>query len=233
MTRWTRAVKKVVALRHIEIEGVGTLGDLLQKRGIPLRYVETSVPGAALPDLAEMRGLVVLGGPMGVYEADKYPYLADEMRLIKNAIEAGLPVLGICLGAQLIAGALGARVYKGPAPEVGWAPIYPTPEAEADPVFRGLGPAVEAFHWHGDTFDLPAGAIRFASSDRYENQAFRFGERAYALQFHLEVTGPMIRSWAKAYGHPGGAAPLLDVRRLAALKRVASTLFGRFLSLIP
>jgi len=140
---------------------------------------------------------------MGVYEETEYPFLTGECRFLEMLVKTGKPLLGICLGSQLIAKVLGAPVYKGNAKEIGWHRIWVTDEGRPDRVFGNDGVSGGerdwmAFHWHGDTFDLPAGAVHLAKSALYANQAFRYGERIYALQFHLEMTDPMIREWTAA-----------------------------------
>ena len=139
-----------------------------------------------MPEPNEVEGLVVMGGPMGVYETDKYPFLAHECRLIAELIRRERPVLGVCLGAQLLARALGARVFPGHGPEIGFGSVELTKEGKEDPLFGPSGPSFPVFHWHGDTFELPEGATLLASSTQYPHQAFRFGDYAYALQFHIE-----------------------------------------------
>lgn len=140
--------------------------------------------------------LLVLGGTMGAYETDRLPFLAPEIAMIRRRLRADLPVLGVCLGAQLMAAALGARVYPGPSPEIGWLPVIPTAEGEADPVFaRLLRPSPVTLQWHGDTFDYPAGTVALAASAGYAAQAFRHGTWSYALQFHPEVPFGDLPVW--------------------------------------
>jgi len=186
-------VPSTLALRHVPFEDLGTLAPLLARRGHEVRYVE--VPLARLDDVDPLKPdlLVVLGGPIGVYESDLYPFLNTETQLIARRLEAGRAVLGVCLGSQLMATALGARVYPSGVKEIGWAPIELTSEGRASCLCRLERTAV--LHWHGDTFDLPAGAVRLASTPVCPNQAFSWGERALALQFHAEAAGVALESW--------------------------------------
>jgi GMP synthase (glutamine-hydrolysing) len=157
--------------------------------------------GEALPAVDGFDAIVAMGGPMSVNDEAEHPWLVDEKRLIHDAVTRGVPYWGACLGVQLLASALGARVYAGPAPEVGVLPVRLTGEGRADPVLGSLPTEFETFQWHGDTFELPRRGVLLASSDPYPNQAFRF-ERAYGVQFHLEVSVPMAEAWAEvpAYG---------------------------------
>jgi GMP synthase (glutamine-hydrolysing) len=181
-----------LVLRHTQAEGLGLLANVLRELGIHHRYLDLG-RGEALPrDIRGVGGLIVLGGPMGAYEADKYPFLATEAGLVERALTAGRPVVGICLGAQLIAQALGARVYPGERREVGWAPVTLTDDGRDDPVFGGGEEKFIAFHMHGDTYELPADAHNLATSSLYEQQAFRWGDLVYGLQFHLEFTEAII-----------------------------------------
>lgn len=136
-----------------------------------------------------------MGGPMGVYEAAKYPFLTAECSLIKQLIQRGIPVLGVCLGAQLLAHALDARVFPGPGPEIGFGCVELTDAGRGDPIFEGIDAKFPAFHWHGDTFDLPQGTTLLASSTLYAHQAFRFGVQAYGLQFHVEPDAVTWQAW--------------------------------------
>lgn len=147
--------------------------------------------GEKLPRADDFDWLVILGGPMNIYEEDKYPWLADEKRLIQQAIDQGKIVLGICLGGQLIADVLGGKVSRNEYKEIGWHPVVMTPEALDSPLFRDFSPSFIAFHWHGDTFEIPPGAVRLAVSRACANQGFEDG-RAIGLQFHLEYTKESI-----------------------------------------
>ncbi len=188
----------VLIIKNITTEGPGTIEDCLKEKGLPYRIVEFSKDGE-VAGTGEYTHLVVMGGPMAVYEMDEYPYLRKETELIRSFIESGRAVFGVCLGAQMIAHALGARVYPGGTKETGWYKVDITPEGMEDPAFSSLSvdnaPVADVFQWHGDTFDLPRDAVRIASSDAYPNQAFRYGRNVYALQFHIEVTPAVIREW--------------------------------------
>jgi GMP synthase (glutamine-hydrolysing) len=144
--------------------------------------------GEPFPDFSRFDVLVVMGGPMGVYDDREYPFLAREKVYIENALKLGKKVIGVCLGAQMLADVLGAKVYKNRYKEIGWFPVYKTDEAEEGTAFQNLPKEFIAFHWHGDTFDLPAGATRLAYNEATENQAFQYQDEALALQFHLETS---------------------------------------------
>jgi GMP synthase (glutamine-hydrolysing) len=182
----------VLVLQHIACEPPGVYEDVLDERGLELVRVELD-EGDALPSWREFEAIIAMGGPMSVN--DELPWIADEKRVIAEAVRAGTPYWGVCLGVQLLASALGARVYAGDEPEVGVLPVSLTAEGRRDPVFADLPASFPSLQWHGDTYDPPDGAVRLASSPAYPNQAFRF-ERAYGVQFHLEVSPAMAREWA-------------------------------------
>ncbi|MCL4435814.1 MAG: type 1 glutamine amidotransferase [Thaumarchaeota archaeon] len=182
----------------MDCEHLGVLEELLMQRSVAYKYVKL-FEGESIPDLEPYSGVILLGGPMNVYEEKEYPFLRHEDRLIKSALKRGTPLLGICLGAQLIAKAAGARVYRGREKEIGWYTLYLTPEARLDRLFRGFEAQMTVFQWHGDTFDVPEGGVRLAGSSLFTNQAFLIGAATYALQFHLEVSAEMIREWAECY----------------------------------
>jgi GMP synthase (glutamine-hydrolysing) len=188
-------MRRLLVFQHVAHETLGSLDPLLRDAGFRIRYVNYSVRPDAKPSLNRYRGLVVLGGPMNCDQVDRYPHLRREVEAIQQMIDAGKPVLGICLGSQLIARALGARVRKNPVKEIGWYDLETTYEGRNDPVFGRLGKTQKIFQWHGDTFDIPDHAVRLASSPDCRNQAFRYGENVYGLQFHLEVDQPMIERW--------------------------------------
>lgn len=227
-----------LVFRHVEHEHIGTLAPILAAAGIAYRYVDV-FRGEAVPEnLLGSPGVIVMGGPMGVYEAERYPFLLDEQRLIRQAAEAGFPVLGICLGAQLIAAALGAKVYPGSQKEIGWYPVEVT--APDDDFAATLPSRFMAFHWHGDTFDLPAEATRLFRSDLYENQGFRWGRCVLAIQFHLEITAAMVDEWLADGGCQRELAEAPDtnpetIRQQTAqwageLEDLSRKVLGRFLS---
>jgi GMP synthase-like glutamine amidotransferase len=178
--------------RHVPFEGIGSIAAWLDARGIETTATRFDA-GDALPRLADIDWLVVVGGPMSVNDEDLHPWLAAEKAFVREAIRAGKRVLGICLGAQLIASALGAKVYRNAVKEIGWHPISPVPVANGVHAFR-FPPDALVFHWHGETFDLPPGAVHLARSAGCEHQAFQVGERTLGLQFHLETTPESARA---------------------------------------
>lgn len=215
-----------VVIQHVAGEGPGLIGVLAHQRGLPLDLRRMDL-GEALPDVSAVTALVVLGGPMGAYEALAHPHLLDEQRLLEEAVERGLPVLGICLGSQLLAAALGARVYPGPEPEIGVFEVKLTEDGADDPLLGPAGPKFSAFHWHGDTFELPPGAVHVASTRAYKHQAFRFGDRAWGLQFHIELDQALARDWATVL--PRGASPTEPQRAL--IEKTGRGVLNRFFEL--
>jgi GMP synthase-like glutamine amidotransferase len=207
----------VLAIQHVDIEGPGLIEDCLRQGNIP-HQILTLGPGLRLPKLDDFTHVVILGGPMNVYEEDRYPFLIREDFFIKEAIQRGKSILGICLGAQLIAKALGAKVFKAPVKEIGWYDVSLTRIGAIDPFFSQLPNPFPVFQWHEDTFDIPHGAILIAASSSVPHQAFRYGDNAYGLQFHLEVTQPMIREWVETYGDEfeGLKSPFLSKQRILA-----------------
>ncbi|MGP0101131.1 MAG: type 1 glutamine amidotransferase [Solirubrobacteraceae bacterium] len=227
-----------LVLQHIGCEPPAAYEDELLERGLALHRVQLE-RGEELPDWRSYGGIVAMGGPMGAYDDALHPWLAPEKRLIAEAVRAGTPFWGVCLGAQLLAASLGASVAAGPLPEIGVLPVEVTAEAGADPVFAAAPASFDAFHWHGDTYELPPDAVQLARSRRYEQQAFVFAN-AYALQFHLELTPALVAECGAvpAYAEglrrlPGG--PSLDglIEQASAVERtavpLARELFARWL----
>ncbi len=186
---------KLLVFRHVAHEVLGTLDPLLKKSGFRIKYVNFGRPTYSIPDLENYDGLVVLGGPMNVDQTKQYPHLVEEIRAIEDMIGMKKPILGICLGAQLIAKALGAEVRRNGRKEIGWYDVFPTEEGKKDPLIGNFGEIEKIFQWHGDTFEIPHGAIHLAESEFCKNQAFRYGDNVYGFQFHLEVDKSMIERW--------------------------------------
>lgn len=210
----------------------------MSSAGVSHFYVK-SYRGERVPRAAEIDGLVVMGGPMGVYERDRFPYLADEMKLICDMVRAKKPVLGICLGSQLLAAALGADVRRNHRKEIGWFPVSLGPAAARDPVLRGVPGLFTALHWHGDVFDLPKGAVSLGHSQITPCQAFRYGPGAYGFLFHMEITGPMVVDWTREFASELRAECVLPetlvvgaLRHLAGLNEIGRAVFARWARLI-
>jgi GMP synthase-like glutamine amidotransferase len=204
-----------LVLQHIACEPPAAFEDELLAWGAAVDRVEID-EGDALPDWRGYAGIIAMGGPMGAYEDDRLPWLAAEKRLIGDAVRAGTPYWGVCLGAQLLAAGLGARAFPGPAAEVGVLPVRLTEAARTDPVFETLPAEFVALQWHADTYDLPAGAVRLASSDAYPQQAFAV-HNAYAMQFHLEIDAALATTWAEVPAYAQSLDQLLGPGALPRL----------------
>ena len=213
--------------------------DVLQGRHIEFDYIQTHA-GAPVPlEIRNKSGLVVMGGPMGVYEQAKYPFLRDEMRLIESALTLGRPVLGVCLGSQLLAAVLGAEVKKGVKKELGWHAVTLSEAATQDALFAGVQPEFWPFHWHGDVFSLPREAAGLASSQQTPCQAFRYGNNAYGILFHLEVTPKQISQMLADFAgelHEAGGDPAEITEQtplhLPALQQIGNVVFGHWASMV-
>ena len=238
----TAKMRKLLVCQHVPHEILGTLNPMLKRAGFRIRYVNFGRHPGAEPRLDGYDGLVVLGGPMSAYDDDRLPHLAVEMNLIESAMQRNLPVLGICLGAQLVARTLGARVYANHIKEIGWYDVAPSDHAEQDPLFEDFDASETLFQWHGDTFDIPSGAIHLASSRHCMNQAFRYDRNVYAFQFHLEVDEPMILRWLKVPENRKEIASLhgdIDPdqihvqtgRHIGRLQELSDHVFGEFIEL--
>jgi GMP synthase (glutamine-hydrolysing) len=232
---------RVLVLQHIACEPPGVFEDVLRDRSAALHRVELD-EGEPLPDWRTVDAIVAMGGPMSATDDEELPWLAEEKRLIAEAVGAGVPFFGVCLGVQLLAVSLGARVYAGPEAEVGLLPVTLTDEAHSDPVFASLPRTLVTLQWHGDTFDLPDGAVRLAGSPLYENQAFRYG-RAYGVQFHLEVSPEMAAEWVEVPAYaaslertlgPEAAADFLNGigERASEMRAHGRALFERWLDTV-
>ncbi len=186
---------RLLVFQHVAAETAGTLDPFLRGAGFRIRYVNFERTPDADPDPRRYDGLVILGGPMNVDQAGEFPYLVTEIEVLKEALAREMPILGICLGAQLLASALGAPVHPAPVQEIGWYPLLPAPAASDDPLLRHLTRGQHVFQWHSYTFAVPPDAVHLASTGTCPNQAFRHSSNAYGLQFHLEVDREIIARW--------------------------------------
>ena len=207
-------MRLALVIRHVACEDLGNLEQVLQQRSLVVRYVEAGVDDLAQLNPLAPEVLVVLGGPVGVYQEQDYPFLTDELRVLERRLAADLPTLGICLGAQLMARALGAKVYAGPRKEIGWSPLQLSEAGRRTCLAQLAKRETAVLHWHGDTFDLPAGATHLASTPAYENQAFAWGTRGLALQCHAEVTARGLERWFISHAHEVDLTPGLSVGQL-------------------
>lgn len=230
-------------MRHAPQETLGNLEAVLRDGGLEVEVVDCFSKNWPAIERAgfephQLAGFVVMGGPMNVDQTDRYPFLATEVEWLRQAVAAGVPTLGICLGAQLLAKALGARVFPNRVKEVGWYDLEFLPTALEDPLLAGSRGTETVFQWHGDTFDLPPGAVHLARSAACEQQAFRHGASAYGLQFHLEMTAEMVADWLVDPDLCGELKNLdeinpHEIRRrapaeLAKMAPLAQRIFGRF-----
>jgi len=228
--------RTVLAIRHVAFEDLGLFAPFLEQAGWTISYRDAALDDLTGPEVEEAGLLAVLGGPLGAYETDVYPFLKAEMGLLEKRLAAGKPTLGICLGCQLMAQALGARVYGGGKKEIGWGMVSLTEEGAKSALAPLAAPDAAVLHWHGDTFDLPSGAMRLAFNENYQNQAFAYGPNALALQFHLEAEPRRLESWY--VGHAcelsgcGVSVPALraDTEKMrSVVERQAQQVFGAWL----
>jgi GMP synthase (glutamine-hydrolysing) len=231
--------KRILVVQHAPFETPGILSELLAAAGYETQTVHSAAGDVVPADCEDAAALIVMGGPMGVYEAEEFPYLRDEMRLIERAFARNMPVLGVCLGSQLLAAALGARVTKGATKEIGWYPVTLTDEARKDSLWRDVTSPLTCLHWHGDIFELPRAAVSLASSERTACQAFRYGERAYGFLMHAEVTPEIVEGMLEAFAAELKRENLKPetIRRatsenLPALNGIARTVFSRWVKMI-
>lgn len=231
---------KVMVFQHVPAEPLGTLDPMLRNRGHRIRYVNFNRDPDAQPDVSRYDALIVLGGPQMPDQGDLHPHLNVEMRCIEEALKREIPVLGICLGAQLLAYTLGGGVRPMKEWEIGWYDLEPTAQSAADPLFCALVEPHPVFQWHGYTFDLPTEAVHLAHSSTCENQAFRYGRNAYGLQCHLELDERLINRWLnlpeytidiEKYGRSGDAATIKKQTHelIGQSAKLSFEMFGQFL----
>ena len=222
-----RSQRSAVALRHVAFEDLGLLAPVLEREGWDVGFCEAAVDDLLHHSIKNSELLIVLGGPIGAYEANDYPFLKSEISLIEYRLSRDLPTLGICLGSQLMAAALGSRVFKGAVKEIGWGPIDLTDEGRSSCLRPLQARNAVVLHWHGDTFDLPAGTTRLASNRNYENQAFAYGRNALALQFHLESSPRQLEEWYVGHAAELSAAEISVTALRATTERHKRTLAVR------
>ena len=227
-------MEEVLVFQHDPFEDLGFFAEVLEKQRADYRVIRLFHGEMPAEEWEHVTALIILGGPMSVDEEEGFPFLRWEKRIIRAAIDEAVPILGICLGAQLIASTLGAQVFHGPVKEIGWSPISITPHGQVDSLLGYLPESATVFQWHSDGFELPTGAIRLATSAHYSTQAFRVGKTIYGLQFHLEVTPRMIARWIDERSKDLALAPyVLPDKILADTHSYAPTLkyyAERFLS---
>jgi GMP synthase (glutamine-hydrolysing) len=209
----------VIALRHVQFEDLGLLANILHQAGWAVSYREAPIDDLSDRTIEDADLLVVLGGPIGVYEIDTYSFLSKEINLLARRLAKNRPTLGICLGAQLMAKALGSRIFAGPTKEIGWGRVVLTGEGRASCLAPLASEDAKVLHWHRDTFDLPHGAVRLASNQVYENQAFAYGSRSLALPFHLEADPSQLEEWyvGHAVELAGASVSILRLRAEAEI----------------
>lgn len=240
-------MSRLLVFQHVAAEPLGTLDRLIRRRGHRIRFANFERQPDFEPNVDRYRGLVVLGGPMNVEDQARRPHLKTELRAIEAMLEQGKPVLGICLGAQLLAHVLGAPVRRHQAPEIGWYPLNTTTAGREDPVLSPLGDSSPVFQWHRYSFEVPREATHLASTAGCEQQAFRYGDNAYGFQFHLEMDEALIERWlanpayreelAELGGLDPARADVEAIRRhtrehIAGMQSRADEVFNRFLDLV-
>ncbi len=228
---------QVLVLQHAVPETPGAIGEAIRAHGMGARMVRGFAGDVVPIEPRDARGLVVLGGPMGVHETKAHPFLKRELRLIESTLRAGLPVLGVCLGSQLLATVLGAKVRAAVTKEIGWFPVELEPRAGDDALFAGIR-RVTPLHWHGDIFTLPRGALSLARSALTPLQSFRYDARTYGILFHMEVTVPMVRRAVRLFRgelDASGVSPDVLIRgaerHFAKTHATARTVFGRWVAM--
>ncbi|MEY4762101.1 MAG: hypothetical protein RLZZ200_1957 [Pseudomonadota bacterium] len=236
-------MSRLMVFQHVAAEPLGTLHARIRARGHRIRFHNFERDPDTQPNVDRYQGLIVLGGPMNVDEQHRHPHLRTELRAIEAALKQNKPVLGICLGAQLLAHVLGAPVVRHEQPEIGWYELETTDAGRDDAVTGSLGERAPVFQWHGRTYGLPTDAVQLARTASCEQQAFRFGESAYGFQFHLEADEKMIERWLRTPAYrdelaasalPQDAAGIREAtpRWMAAMQPLAETVFNGFLDLV-
>jgi GMP synthase (glutamine-hydrolysing) len=207
---------RFLVLQHISCEPPAVYEQVLRDHGVDIVRVELD-EGQAMPDWRDFNAIIAMGGPMSANDDRELPWLREEKRLISEAVRAGVPYWGVCLGCQLLAASLGARVYRGSRPEVGMLHVRLTPQGEGDPIFGNAPREFLTLQWHNDTFEMPAGGVLLASSTIYEAQAFRWGRSAYGLQFHLEVSAELAKEWGDVPAYANDLSAVLGSNALPNL----------------
>jgi GMP synthase (glutamine-hydrolysing) len=230
---------RVIALQHYGCESLGRIANALERSNIVWSYFSLADRPSVTPDISNAQGLIILGGPFSVSHPDRHPFVRDEMQLIRRALELRKPILGICLGSQMLAAVLGGKVRTADAPEIGWLPVELEPAAQSDRLFHDLPASFVTCVWHGDAFDLPPGAVPLARSKMTSCQAYRYGANAYGLLFHLEMKPEMVAACVSAFEsrlRQAGIDPDHCIAeaadRLRALAPVAEAVFSRWAELV-
>lgn len=230
----------ILFIKHIDIEGPETIGRFFKNKGYDLKVINLQ-DGDVLPkNLTDVQAVICLGGPMNVYEEDKYPFLKEENSFIQKILQEEIPYLGICLGSQLLAKASGSKVIKSPQKEIGFSPIQITRQGIEDPLFAHLNyPTVDVYQWHEDMSELSRGTILLASSTGCPTQAFKIGRNAYGLQFHIEITDQSIADWSDSYFSDPQVCKMEKHKMLSDYNRIkdtfqhtAQTLYNNFLNIM-
>ena len=222
----------ILIVKHIDIEGPGTLGDFLISRREPFQIIDLGAGDRLPASPNDLKAVVVLGGPMNVDEEDRYPFLKPENDFIQKVLKENIPFLGICLGSQLLAKACGAKVIKSPVKEIGWYKVRLTPEGEKDPFLAGFKSQEPVYQWHGDMFQIPAGGQLLATAQGCPHQALKVGRNAYGLQFHVEVTDKSIKEWGDEYGHTAQSMLEDYWKYKKAFDAQAQTLYQNFMNIV-
>ena len=229
----------VLVFQHASPETLGVIADALGDRGLTTRYVHSFLEEPLPPDLSGIDALVVMGGPMGVYDQGRMLFLKTEMQLIEQALKQKKPVLGVCLGSQMLATVLGANVIRRKDREIGWQRVQLSENGIFDPLLKSIEPSFTAFHWHRDIFELPQGTVSLASSDMTEHQAFRYGENAYGFLCHLEMTENMVREMIRLFSNELDEEKIdptvlmeQGLQHHPPLERIGKEVFGRWANLI-